>query len=440
MNYKNEYDRKKMTVELLAEQFCSGWSCCADVAAAIPYAICDAIATRASRGELENLKLHTLLDTRPLSFFSEENKGKLTGVSWFSGTEMRKAVNGGWAELMPGHYGDMPALFLEFVDVDAFIAIVSPMDKHGYFSTGCSGSISAALISKAKRIFLQVDKNMPRALSAPLIHVSQATALCETDEALPILPATQLDDVSISIGNRIAEEIPDGATIQLGFGAIPDAVGKALVNKCHLGIHTEMLTDSMIDLIESGVVDNSKKPLHKGKTVAAFAFGSQRIYDYIDDNPAVEILPVDYVNSTAVISRHPDFISVNSALEVDFYGQVCAESIGVHHISGSGGHNDYVRGAVMSPGGKSFVAFPSTSLNGKVSRILPILTPGATVTTGKNEVDYIVTEYGVAKLRGRTLAQRTKALISIAHPKFRDELILAAHKRNIKTENPYEKE
>lgn len=431
MNINEEYREKMTTPAQIAEQVQPGWTCATDIALAIPYAICDAIGERVKDNGLSDVKLHTMLDTRPLSFFSEEYKEKLTGVSWFSGNGMRKAVNGGWADVMPAYYRDMPSLFTKYIDVDAYFAVVSPMDKHGYFSTGCDGSTSFALMNKAKRIYLQVNKNMPRALSAPAIHISQVTGLCEVDEDLVVLPPTKLDDISITIGNIIAEEIPNGATLQLGIGAIPDAVGMALKSKRNLGIHTEMLTDSMVELLECGAADNSLKPLHKGKTVAAFAFGSKRMYDFIDDNPGIEILPVDYVNDPATIAKHPNFRSINAALEVDFFGQVCAESLGTRHVSGTGGQVDYVRGATTSEGGKSFIAFPSTAKNDTVSKIVPTLSPGAIVTTSKNDVDCIVTEYGIAQLRGKTLSQRVKALISIAHPKFRDELTFAAKKRNI---------
>ncbi|NCC69534.1 MAG: 4-hydroxybutyrate--acetyl-CoA CoA transferase, partial [Clostridia bacterium] len=333
--------------------------------------------------------------------------------------------------IMPCYYRYIPSLFTDYVDMDAYFAVVSPMDKHGYFSTGGDGSNSFAMMKKAKRIYLEVNNNMPRALSAAAIHISQVTALCENNVELPVLQPAALDEVSMTIGNLIAEEIPDGATLQLGIGAIPDAVGMALKSKRDLGIHTEMFTDSMVELIECGAVNNSLKPIHTGKTVTTFALGSKRMYDFIDDNPGIEILPVDYVNDPSTIAKHPNFMSINAALEVDFFGQVCAESIGTRHVSGTGGQVDYVRGAISSKGGKSFIAFPSTAKNGTLSKIVPTLTPGAIVTTGKNDVDCIVTEYGIAKLRGRTLSQRVKALIAIAHPKFRDELTYAAKKQNI---------
>jgi len=307
---------------------------------------------------------------------------------------------------------------------------VSPMDKHGYFST-CNSSSSFAQSQKAKRIFLEVNKNMPRSPSASFIHISQVTALCENNSTLPIIPPVKKDELSAMIGGMIADEIPNGATIQLGIGNIPNAVGMQLKDKKNLGIHSEMFTDSMVELLECGSANNSLKPIHTGRSVATFIFGSKRMYDFIDDNPSVEMLPVDYVNDPMVISKHPNMMSINAAVEVDFMGQVCAESIGSRHISGTGGQVDFVRGAIQSQGGKSFIAFTSTAENGETSRISPVLKSGAFVTTSKNDVDYIVTEYGIAKLRGKSVYQRAKTLISIAHPRFRDELAYQAKKLNI---------
>ena len=357
--------------------------------------------------------------------------GIFTPVSWFSGKIAKAAANRGEADIMPCYYRDMPALHREYVKLDAFMTVVSPMDKDGWFSAGVTGSYSAAQFEKAGHVFLEVNENMPWGVTAPRIHISQVTALCENNAPLPLAPPAKLDDISRAIGGHIAQEVPDGATIQLGIGAIPEAVGLALKDKHDLGIHTELLLDCMMELIECGAVTNARKPIHTGKTVATFTFGSERLYRYIDNNPDVEILPVEYVNDPAVIARHPNFISVNGGLEVDFFGQVCAESLGTTHVSGTGGQSDYVRGAVMSPGGKSFIAFPSTAAGGTVSRIRATLTPGAVVSTSKNDVDWIATEYGLAKLRGKTLSQRAKALIAIAHPKFREELTAQAKAMNI---------
>lgn len=429
--FLEQYKEKLSTADQIANQMQSGWSCCSDIALATPTSIYTAIGNRAKTGELHDVTLNTMLDLKPLAFYESDMSRDLMGMSWFSGGGARKAIGGGFADIMPCHYHDIPKLYADYMDLNAFCAVVSPMDEHGYFSTGCSGSNSEAMIRKAKHIFLEVNENMPRALTAPMIHISQVTAICENNDELHILAPSKSDDISITIGNLIAEEIPDCSTIQLGIGAIPEAVGMALKAKHNLGIHTEMFTDSMVDLLECGAADNSCKPIHKGHSVITFALGSKHMYEYINNNPSIEVLPVDYVNDPRIIAKHPNFRSINAALEVDFFGQVCAESVGTRHISGTGGQLDYVRGAVESNGGKSFIAFTSTALGGTVSRIKPILTPGAIVTTGKNDVDHIVTEYGIAKLRGRSLSQRTKALIAIAHPKFRDELTFEAKKQNI---------
>ncbi|MDD3348015.1 acetyl-CoA hydrolase/transferase C-terminal domain-containing protein [Oscillibacter sp.] len=431
-NLNTIYQSKLTTPDEAVSRFLhSGAVCASDIALAHSSTLYEAIGRAISAGKLDDITQHTLLDTSPFPFYRPEFAGKYHGVSWFSQASSRKAINAGIADVMPAYYRDIPGLMETYIQPDVLIAVVSPMDKHGYFSTGCDGSISAGILATAKTILLEVNSHMPRSLTSPQIHVSQVSALWENHTPLICLPPTKIDEVSAKIGGYIAEEIPDGSTLQLGIGAIPDAVGIALQNKHHLGIHTEMFTDSMMTLIECGAVDNSTKPIHTNKTVAAFAFGSQRMYDYIDDNTMVEMLPVSYVNDPATIAQHPNFMSINAALEVDFFGQVCAESIGTRHVSGTGGQSDYVRGAVQSKGGKSFIAFASTAKDETISRIMPTLMPGAQISTSKNDVDYIVTEYGVAKLRGRTLSQRAKALIAIAHPKFREELTFAAKKESI---------
>ena len=431
LDFRQLYQEKLTTPAKAAELLRDGTVCASDIALSHSAAFYDAVAQRIHKKSLFNITQHSLLDIAAFPFFDEQLAGTYHGVSWFSSAAARKAIGQGAADVMPAYYRDIPALLRDHVQPDVFVGVVSPMDRHGYFSTGCAGSISQAILSGAHQIFLEVNPNMPRSLTAPMIHISQVTALWENAAPLYCLPPTKIDDVSARIGSYIAEEVPDGATLQLGIGAIPDAVGVALQDKRHLGLHTEMFTDSMMQLIDCGAVDNSAKPLHTGKTVAAFAVGSRRMYDYIDDNPAVEMRPVDYVNDPATIARHPNFISVNAALEVDFYGQVCAESLGTYHISGTGGQSDFVRGATQAKGGKSFIAFSSTAKDGTVSRITPILTPGAQVSTSKNDVDCIVTEYGIAKLRGRPLSQRARALIAIAHPAFRDQLAFQAKKQNI---------
>ena len=431
-DYKALYAKKLMTADAVAEQVQSNWLFGMDTGPSQTPAIMAAVANKIRNSDITGVKVQTLLDVYPFEFYADDSlKGKMTGYSWFSSGGARKAVNAGYADILPAYYRDVPRHIRVEYEYDAFCVSVSPMDSHGYFSLANNGSYAEAMVDKAKRIFVEVNDQQPRCLCGTQIHVSQVDAIVEFNHELPVLPPVVIDETSRTIGNLIAEQIPDGACIQLGIGAIPDATGMALKAKHDLGIHTEMFTDSMVELIECGAVNNSKKQIHRGKSVTTFAYGSKRIYDYIDDNPAIEILPVDYVNDPAVICKNDNMISINAALEVDFFGQVCAESVGTKHMSGSGGQIDYVRGACQSKGGKSFIAFTSTAKGGTISKIKPILTPGAICTTSKNDVDYIVTEYGIAHLRGRSLGERTKQLIAIAHPDFRDELTFEAKKRGI---------
>lgn len=432
MDYKAIYANKLMSLSDAAAKVESGWMIGMDAAAAHPAALVSAIAARAKAGEISGVKIDTLLDVEPLECYADpELNGKFNGVSWFTGGYARKAVNAGYADFIPTYYRDIPGNVRRLYDYDVFITEVSPMDKHGYFSLSTVSSMSEAKLDKAKRVFVVVNDRQPRAVCGLQVHVSQVDAIVENNHELPVLPPVKLDDVSVTIGNLIAEQIPDGACIQLGVGTIPDATGMALKAKHDLGIHTEMFVDSMIELLECGAVNNSKKQIHRGQCVTTFAFGSKRIYDFIDDNPGIAILPVDYVNDPNVICRNDNMISINAAVEVDLMGQVCAESIGTRHLSGTGGQVDFVRGACQSRGGKSFIAFTSTAKNGTVSKIQPTLTPGAVVTTSKNDVDYIVTEYGIAQLRGLPLSKRVANLIAIAHPDFRDELTFEAKKRGM---------
>ena len=424
------YREKLKTPEVIVSELENGSQLVTDNSMGAPTLLMQALSERLDRDKDYLVTVHTLLDVESFPLYHKAAHKRI-GVSWFSGKGARRAVAHGLGDVMPCCYKDMASIFRQWIEVDAFLVMVSPMDKHGYFSTGIIGSNCDTLFHKAKRIYVEVNPHMPRVASAPLVHISSITALCESDNPLPEAEKIPLDEVSRTIGALVGQCVPDGATIQLGIGAIPNAVGDCLKCKHDLGLHTELLTDKMVELIECGAVTNQKKEIHRGRTVAAFAYGTKYLYEYLDDNPAVNILPVEYVNEPSVIGQLSNFISVNSALQVDFWGQVCAESIGSYHVSGTGGQLDYVRGAALSPGGKSFIAFPSTAKNGTVSRIVPMLDLGAIVTTNKNEVDCIVTEYGLAKLKGQTLSARTKALIAIAHPRFRQELRRKAEEMKI---------
>ncbi|MBP3816240.1 MAG: 4-hydroxybutyrate--acetyl-CoA CoA transferase [Firmicutes bacterium] len=431
-NVELMYKEKLRTPIEIAKSIPPGTEMFTDSGLSQPREIGFAMKEAAKEGAISGITVHTILDLYPAPWYDQECADRIHGVSWFSGGNARASVRRNQADIMPCRYAEMAELLALNPQIDCLCIAVSPMDQDGYFTSGLTSALSGDFIkTNAKTIILEVNKKMPRSVTGNKIHISQVDMFCECDYDLPVQGDTEIDEISKTIGALIAEETPNGATLQLGIGAIPESVGLALKNHKDLGIHTELFTDSMIELLECGAVTNELKPIHKGKTVATFAFGSKRLYDYIADNPLVELLPVNYVNNPEVIAQHPNFLSVNSAIEVDFFGQVCAESVGTKHVSGSGGQWEYVRGTTRSKGGKSFIAFSSTAGDGKISRIMPTLTPGAQITTGKNDVDHIVTEYGIAKLRGKTLSQRTKELIRIAHPDFRDMLTFEAKKLGI---------
>ena len=419
------YKDKLRSPKEIAESLKSGTEMFTDSGLSQPKEIGLAMKEAAKEGKISGIKVHTILDIYPTAWYDEECYPAIQGVSWFSGGGARRVIRAGKGDVMPCRYVQMGTLLALNPQIDTLCISVTPMDEQGYFSTGLTSALSGGFIkTNAKKIILEVNKKMPWSVAGPKIHISEVDMLCECDYDLPVQPATELDEVSKTIGELIARETPDGATLQLGIGAIPESVGLALKGHKDLGIHTELFTDSMVELIECGAVTNRLKPIHTGKTVATFAFGSKRLYDYVDRNEDVELLPVNYVNDPAVISKHPNFLSVNGAVEVDLFGQVCAESFGTKHVSGSGGQLEYVLGASWSEGGRSYIACPS-------DRIKATLTEGALVTTGKSEVDHVVTEYGVAPLRGKTLSQRAKALIDIAHPDARDGLAAEAEKMHL---------
>lgn len=431
-DYTQTYASKLTTADELARRVESGWRIGMDAGVSQAPGIISAIEKRAAADEIKDLRVQTMLDVYPYGFYADKDfQGKITGVSWFSSAGARGAINGGWADFVPNYYRDAPGLIRGGYEYDVFCVAVSPMDKHGYFSLATTSSYSEAMLDKARRVFVEVNDRQPRAVCGTQIHISRVDAVVENSFELPVQPPVKLDETSVTIGGYIAELIPDGACIQLGVGSIPDAVGMALKTKRDLGIHTEMFTDSMVELLECGAVNNSKKQIHRYQSVTTFAYGSRRIYDFIDDNPGIAILPVNYVNDPNVICRNDNAVSINAAIEVDLLGQVCAESVGTRHMSGSGGQIDFVRGVCQSRGGKSFIAFASTAKGGAVSKIGASLTPGAVCTTSKNDVDYIATEFGVAHLRGHSAGERAKSLIAIAHPDFRDQLSFEAKKRGL---------
>ncbi len=430
--FQEMYQAKKKTPEEVAMYVKSGDVCACPTGLEEPTAIVEAVGARAMRGELTGVTHHATLAVKGGPYMNPELAGKYDYVSWFTGAPGRKVIQDGIYTYIPSNYSNIPGYWTNVQPrLDVFYAEVSPMDEHGYFSCAMAGAEVVAMRDKASIILLDVNDQMPRVMGDCLVHISQVTALCESSRPLSVLPSAPLSDTDRKIGQMIADEICDGSTLQLGIGGVPNAVGVLLQDKKDLGIHTEMFTDSMVDLIECGAVTNMKKPIHVGKTVATLAWGSKKMYDFMDNNPAFEMYPVSYTNNPYVIAQHDNFVSVNACIEVDLFGQVCSESIGTKPYSGSGGQLDFVRGANMSKGGKGFIAMTSTAKGGTISKIKPVLTPGSIVTTPRTEVDYLVTENGIVRLKGQTARARAKMLISLAAPQFREELEFEAKKMNL---------
>ncbi|MGB9006630.1 MAG: acetyl-CoA hydrolase/transferase C-terminal domain-containing protein [Candidatus Aminicenantales bacterium] len=398
--------------------------------AATPYVLMKALAQR--KDELHNVQLvHVLLlGEDPLS--TPDMEGHFRHNSLFVGPADRKAINEGRADYVPIFLHEIPGLFLSGqMPLDAAILHLSPPDEHGFMSLGVEVLSSKAAAEKAKVVIAQVNDRMPRVLGDSFVHVSRVHKIVEVSEALPQLEKTPFSEVEMKIGKFIADLIEDGNTLQLGIGGIPDAVLASLKGRRDLGIHTEMVSDGVMEAIEAGIITGTQKTFHPGKVIITFALGSQRLYEFVDNNPIIEAHPTDYVNHPFNVARNDNMVAINSAIEVDITGQVCSDSIGTYIFSGFGGQVDFIRGAAHSKGGKPIIALPATAKNGEMSRIVPYLKQGAGVVTTRGDVRYVVTEFGVAYLHGKNLHERTQALINITHPKFRPELIREAKARHL---------
>ena len=396
-------------------------------AAAAPVKLVEALTAR--QDELKSVQIYQLHTEGPAPYAEPECVDSFHVNAFFVGKNVRQAVNDGRADYVPIFLSEVPLLFNNHViDLDVALIHVSPPDKHGFCSLGVSVDATRAAVNNAKLVIAQVNPNMPRTHGDGIIHESVIDFGVEVNDTLPEHIPQELTKVEKQIGQNCAALIEDGATLQMGIGSIPDAVLAALRNHKNLGVHTEMFSDGMIDLVESGVINNSMKRRHPNRIVSSFAMGTRRLYDFMDDNPNLAMLDCAYVNDTAIIRKNPKVTAVNSAIEVDLTGQVCADSISTYQYSGVGGQMDFIRGASLSEGGKPIIALPSSTNKG-ISRIVPYLKQGAGVVTTRAHVHYVVTEYGAASLYGLGLQQRAKELIKIAHPKQRDELEKAAHER-----------
>lgn len=428
MKWTDEYKRKSATAQEAVSLIKPGDKIFTSGNAATSYVLLNALADR--KDELTDVEVtHVLLiGNDPLS--KPEMAGHFRHNSLFVGPADREAVNDGRADYIPVFLHEIPWLFSSGQKhLDVAIIQTSLPDEHGFMSLGVETLATMAALKAAKIILAQANAKMPRTLGDCFIHVSKVTKVVEVSEDIPELDRAESTDIERRIGQHVAQLVDDGSTLQLGIGGIPDAVLSSLYDRKNLGIHTEMVSDGVIQAIEAGIINGSKKTLHPGKVVGTFALGSRYLYDYIHNNPMFEFHPSDYTNDPFIISRNENIVAVNSAIEVDLTGQVCADSIGTKIFSGFGGQVDFIRGAAYAKGGKPIIALPSTAQGGKASRIAPILKSGAGVVTTRADVHYVVTEFGVAYLHGKNLRERAEALIAIAHPNFREELAKAAHER-----------
>ncbi len=395
--------------------------------AGAPLRLVDEMTARAP--ELRDVEIVHLHTEGPAPYAAPDMQGSFRVNALFVGANVREAIQKGDASYVPVFLSETPNLFRRnILPLDVALIQTSPPGPHGFCSLGVSVDCTRAAVQTARRVIAQVNPNMPRTHGDSMIHVNAIDDFVESDDPLPEIPRPVLGEAEHAIGRFCAELIEDGATLQMGIGAIPDAVLGALNNHKNLGIHTEMFSDGAIDLIESGVINGREKTTHPGKVVATFVMGTRRVYDFIDDNPEVAMLDVAYTNDTAVIRRNPKVTAINSAIEVDLTGQVCADSIGTRQYSGVGGQMDFIRGAALSERGKPIIALPSVTKRGE-SRIVPFLKQGAGVVSTRAHVHYVVTEHGVANLYGKNLRQRARALIDIAHPDQREDLEEKASQR-----------
>ena len=393
-----------------------------------PILLLDMLEEHAS--ELNHVKIHQMLALHPRKYILGEMPDQLTHVSYFLSGATRKIYQNAKMDLVPNNFHEVPRMLSKVTKMSMILSVASPMDEHGYFSLGTQADYVSEFIGKVPFV-LEVNCNMPRTFGHNQIHISQIAGFVEHNTVLTEEVVPEVGEKDMLIAEKVAADIQDGDTLQIGIGSVPNAVMSLLRNHRNLGIHTEMLPDGIVDLVEAGAINGTKKFTNKGKIVATFAFGTQRLYDFIHNNSSIEFLPVSVVNDPREIAKEENIVSINATTEVDLFGQCASETVGGKYYSSSGGQIDFARGVRFAKSGKGYICLHSTLKNDTISRIKVDLTTGSVVTTGKNDVDNIVTEYGIARLHGRSISDRAKQLISIAHPKFRDELTEIAIERGI---------
>ena len=435
MNWQVEYRSRCMSAAEALKRVRSGERVWIQSGCATPQVILEALVARGM--ELNDVEIVHMKTLGPTVYTEPQFEGHFRHRGLFLGENVRAAVQAGRADYTPILLSEIEALFTEGqLPLDVVLMQVSPPDAHGYVSLGTTVDCTLTAARNAKVVIAEVNDRMPRTHGETNLHVSQITAFVETSHELYDVHAEPFTEIQRRVAENVAKLIPDGATLQLGIGGIPDAVLSCLGDRRDLGIHTEMCSDGVIELMESGVLTGEKKTVHRGKVVLAFILGTRKLIDYIDENPAFEFRPIKYTNDPFVIARNDNMVAINSALQVDLTGQVCSDSIGTRPFSGFGGQLDFMRGAARSKGGVPVIALPSTAKNGTISRISCMLDPGAGVVTSRGDVHYVVTEHGIAYLHGKTLRERAEALIAVAEPRFRQELQDFAQRSNYLGKQP----
>lgn len=422
MDWKKIYAERTVSAEEAVSHVKSGdWVVPAHAAAEPQYLVKKLLERK---DELKDVKIPQGLNIGEAPYAAEEYKDSFKVVSFFCGKNNRKAIQEGRGEFLPIHFFAQPRAIREgIIPCDVALVQVTPPNESGYVNMGTSCDQTRVVVEKAKTVIAQVNNKMPHLCGDTLVHVSEFDYFVEHDEDIYEIPLISSDDpVAEKIGYNISTLIDDGATLQMGQGTIPNAILKFLADKKDLGIHTEVFSDNLVPLVKAGIVNGRRKTINKGKIVSTFVQGTKELYEYVNNNNMIQLMPVDYTNDVAVIAQNDNMVAINSAIEVDLMGQVVADSIGSKTFSGVGGQLDFLRGAEQSKGGKPIIALPSTAKKGEISRIVAMLKPGTPVTTTRQDVHYVVTEYGIAYLFGKPIAERAEALINIAHPKFRDQL------------------
>lgn len=421
MSWKDEYRSKTMTAEQALEAVKSGDRVWIQSGCGTPSVLVDALVARAPYvRDVEIIHMMTLGSAR---YTRPEYEGHFRHRGLFLGPNVRDAVAAGRADYTPIFLSEIEGLFESGqLPLDVVLMQVSPPDAHGYVTLGTTVDCTLTTVRLARTVIAEVNRQMPRTHGDTSIHVSHLSAIVESDRPLLELHAEPFTEMHMRVARNVASLIPDGATLQTGIGGISEAVLHCLDDKRNLGIHTEMCPDGVIDLMESGVMNGEEKSIHRGKAVVAFVLGTKRLFDFIHENPSFEFKPIKYINDPFVVAQNERMVAINGALQIDLTGQVCADSLGTRPYSGFGGQIDFIRGAARSKGGIPIIALPSTAMHGDVSRIVPVLEPGAGVVTSRGDVHYVVTEHGIAYLHGKTLRERAQALIAIADPRFQQEL------------------